>query len=323
MSRKAGDHTPVVVVSLPMAESVRTIIADRLAAHGIRSAPDPRQLYAPGRSELLRLLPGALGLITTSDVVDAELLEAGAHLRVISKCGVGIDSIDVQAATSAGVKVAFTPGVNANTVADLTMWLLLSLTRNFSVAHDRAAWMTPNQLGREISGKTLGLLGCGAIAREVAVRARASGMDVIAASRSGAPGSWRDGIELVASSELLDRSDVLSIHVPLTDETRGMIGESELSRMKQGSYLINTARGGVVDEAALLASLQSGHLAGAGLDVFSNEPPSDESLVRHGGVVATTHVGGATHEALARAAIRAADNVIAVLQGAVPADSVN
>ncbi|MDR7555195.1 MAG: phosphoglycerate dehydrogenase [Armatimonadota bacterium] len=276
-------------------------------------------------ADLLPLVGDADAIIAGTEPITARVLAAAPRLRIVARRGVGLDSVDVAAATARGVVVTTTRGVNTEAVADHAMALLLATAR-------RVAWldrrMKAGEWDRAISidvyGKILGVVGFGAIGRAVARRAAGFGLRVLAYDVAPDEGAARAlGVRLCALDELLAQSDFVSIHVPLLPDTRGLIGETTLARMKPGAILINTSRGPVVDEAALLRALQSGHLAGAGLDVFVEEPPVDWTLVQLDQVVATPHVASHTRETLARMDRACAEAVLAVLRGERPAHVAN
>jgi glyoxylate reductase len=260
-------------------------------------------------------------IVTLVDRVDAELLGTAPRLRVVSTCSVGVDHVDVAAATARGVRVGYTPGVLTEATADLAFALLLAAARRIPEA-DRfvregrwvKAWEPALLLGRELAGATLGIIGLGAIGQAVARRAAGFGMRVAAWTRSGRA---VPGIESVRGlDELLARADVLSVHVARTAETIGLIGAREIARMKRGALLVNTARGGIVDEAAVCAALASGRLGAAGLDVFATEPlPMDSPLLTVPNLVLAPHIGSATRETRARMAELCVKNLVAGLRG--------
>lgn len=245
----------------------------------------------------------ANGLIVRSATdVDAGMIGRAPALRVIGRAGVGVDNIDVGAATDRGIAVFNAPGGNTVAAAELTMALMLSLVRRVTAA-DRsvreAAWDRARFRGVELQGKTLGLLGAGRIGGEVAKRCQVFGMEVIvydpylSAARAGDL-----GVQLVELEDVLDKADVISLHVPLTEETRGLVGTDSLRRMKDGAFLINASRGGVIDEDALALALNEGQIAGAALDVYETEPlPTDSPLRDVPNLVLTPHLGALTEEA--------------------------
>ncbi|HEY8415077.1 MAG TPA: D-glycerate dehydrogenase [Thermaerobacter sp.] len=281
----------------------------------------------PPPAELRRRLAEADGAITmVTDRIDDEVLAAAPRLKVVSNCAVGYDNIDVAAARRRGVMVTHTPGVLTDATADLTMALILACARRLPEAEAalrRGEWSTwhPLQwLGLELNGAALGIVGLGRIGRAVARRALAFGMRVLYWSRRRDPeaeAAW--GIAYRPLDDMLPEVDVLTLHVPLTPETRHLIDARRLARMKRGAILVNTARGDVVDEEALVRALQRGHLAAAGLDVYSREPvPPDHPLLRAPGVIALPHIGSATERTRRRMAELAVANCAAVLRGERP-----
>lgn len=306
-----------VVVSIPAPIEIRDAISQRLAAADLDVIQNPggrNVLDADGLSELL---PEAVGIIVGPGQISAKLIGNSTRLRAISKFGVGVESIDLEAATRAGIGVTYTPGVNADAVADLTVAFILLLARRIPTASaGLRAGLPSRPVGMDLSGKTLGLVGLGSIGRGVARRAQAFGMTVIARGPTlGQHYANEHGITILPMEALLPRCDVLSIHTPLTAETKGLIGDTELAALPAGAFLVNTARGGIVDETALLSALTSGRLAGAGLDVFVSEPAYTSPLLTEDSVIATPHIGGATYEAFMRAGMQAADNLTTVLRG--------
>jgi D-3-phosphoglycerate dehydrogenase len=274
----------------------------------------------PRGPELAAMLEDADALIVGAIPLTEEHFAAAPRLRVVAMHGVGVDHIDLQAAAAHGVVVTNAPGSNDSAVADLAIGLMLACLRQIPAA-DRAAregeWR--GVIGEELSGKHVGILGWGRIGRNVA--RRLSGFDVsllvhdpyvedaVIAAGGGLPLSLED---------MLAQADIVSLHLPLTPETCNLLDAGRLAKMKPGSYLINTARGGIVDEAALLALLRCGHLAGAGLDCFAVEPPVGNPLLTLPNVVVTPHIGAQTREAIARMGAIAAENVLRVLGGEEP-----
>jgi D-3-phosphoglycerate dehydrogenase len=248
-------------------------------------------------------------LVVGTDPVDEGVLSSGS-LRAVVKYGSGLDNIDVAAAERLGISVVATPGANARSVAELTVGLMLTLARHIVVHHDSVrsgGW--ERRIGVELRGRRLGLIGCGAVGREVAVIAGCLGMEVIAYD----PYATELQVPVVELEDLLSSSDVVSLHVPLTDETRGLIDSDALALMKGGAFLINTARGGLVDEQALADALEVGHLGGAALDVFEHEPPTPTRLLSLDNLTASPHAGAATFEAVERAGSQALREVARLL----------
>lgn len=273
-----------------------------------------------------RRATGKQGLVTVlNDRVDAALIDSLPGLRVVANIAVGYDNIDIEAAQARGVVVTNTPDVLTEAVADFTIALALNLTRRVGEGDRlirRGGWTgfaLDFMLGTELRGRLLGIVGYGRIGRAVAARARAFGMRVAYADRAGTgPAAPDDDAQRMVLDELLASADLVSLHVPLTPETRGLIGERELALMKRSACLVNTARGPVVDEPALVRALRAGTIAGAALDVFGNEPSVPGALLDLENVVLVPHLGSATVETRTAMADLAASNVLAVLTGQPP-----
>ena len=263
--------------------------------------------------DMITILADADGAITLlSDPITRRVLESNPNLRIVSNLAVGYNNIDIEAARELGIAVGNTPGVLTEATADLTMALMLAVMRRIVEAdrelreEGRCEWEPLMLLGASLQGKTLGIIGMGRIGNAVAQRARAFGMNVIGARRGDSLNS------------LLASSDVVSIHAPLSRETHHLIDAAALATMKRGSYLINTSRGALVDESALCDALESGHLRGAGLDVYEFEPEVNPRLLKMKNVVILPHIGSATEEARNAMARIAATNVLRYLQGQEP-----
>jgi glyoxylate reductase len=278
---------------------------------------------APSPCELLERTRDAEGLLCLlTDSIRSELIANCPRLRVISSCSVGLDHIDVAAASARGIPVGFTPGVLVETTADLAFGLLLASARRIPEAERflrtgqwswERRWEPELLLGGDVHGATLGLIGLGAIGQAVARRAAGFDMRLLGWTRSG---RRVPGVELVTFDALLRESDLVSLHVALTPETRGLIGASQLAQMRSGAFLVNTSRGGVVDELALLHALESGHLGGAALDVFAVEPIDPSSpLLRAPNLILTPHIGSASIATRTRMADLAVENLLAGLEG--------
>lgn len=275
--------------------------------------------------ELVERIGEAVGVIVGVDPLPARVLEQASKLVVISKYGAGIDNIDVAAASKLGIVVTRLPGANAEAVADHAFALLLAVARRVGEA-DRA--MRQGQwgrfVGRQVSGRCLGLVGTGRIGRAVLKRAKGFDMQIVCFDKQPDPAMEETyGVRYLALDDLLQQADFISLHVPLTRETKGMIGRRELALMKPSSILINTARGGLVDESALAEALKAGQLAGAGLDVYEKEPLRDSPLVGLEQVILTPHIGAYTQESLEKMADMAVDNLLRALNEEMPADTVN
>jgi glyoxylate reductase len=263
--------------------------------------------------------------VPASDQLPDELLDTASRCRLIAIFGTGTDGLSVDHATELGIPVANTPRIATVSVADLTMALLLAVARRLSHARElaeRGRVVGPDQsLGFNLEGRVLGLVGFGEIGKLVAARARGFGMDAIYC-RSRSPEASADPRHR-SIDEVLERSDVVSLHTPLTTATAGLIDSAAIARMKRGAILINTARAGLLDEDALIAALESGQLDGAGLDVYADEPERPERLLSHGKIVLTAHVGGATSETRVRMAAGLLDILGAAARGELPATLVN
>ncbi len=257
----------------------------------------------PDEAELLRVLPGCIGYLAGVEKISARVIEAAAGLKVIARNGVGVDNIDLEAAKRAGIAIIRAEGANARGVAELAIALMLALTRAipFSDAHlKRTDWQ--RRCGIELYGRTLGIVGCGSIGRQVASLALGLGMSVLAFDPySDLSFSLAGGFRYVGLTELLAGSDVISLHCPPSPDGNPVVTRQALAAMKKGVYLINTARANLLDENDLLEALESGQVAGLGLDVFAAEPPGRSRLIEHERVIATPHIGGFTHESIGRA----------------------
>jgi D-3-phosphoglycerate dehydrogenase len=301
----------------------RVLVADGLSEAGLSVLRRGAEVTASPKisaDELRQALPGYHALVVRSRTkVTAGLLEAGPALRVVGRAGVGVDNIDVAAALARGIVVVNSPLAATTAVAEHTLALMLALARQVPAADaalKQGRWEKSAFMGTELSGKTLGLLGLGRIGAAVAVRATAFGMTVLAFDPYLDPDQVRSrGAGPAGLDEVLAQADYLSLHLPLTAETRGLLGASALARMKPGARLVCAARGGVVDEAALREALDAGRLAGAALDVFEHEPPPPGSLAAHPRVIATPHIGAQTAEAQACAGEMVAQEVLAALRG--------
>ena len=272
--------------------------------------------------ELRARVAGADALVAMlTEQVDAALLDAGKNLRIVANVAVGFNNIDVAAARARGVIVTNTPDVLTESVADFTWALILAITRRLSEGervvrrNEWKGWAFDYMLGTELRGKQLGLVGYGRIAQAVAARAAAFGMRVACASRRDVDA---DGVAHMTLDALLNTSDIVSLHVPLNAETRHLIDQRALARMKRSAYLINTARGPVIDEAALAWALQQRLIAGAALDVYEHEPAIHPDLLSLENVLLVPHLGSGTTETRTAMADLAAENVVAVLSGRPP-----
>lgn len=268
--------------------------------------------------EILQLLDGVDGYIAGLDYITADVIsKAPASLKVISRYGAGVDRVDMEAAKARGIKVTNTPGTNAVAVCELAFGLMLSLARaipRLDAAVKSGGW--PRNSGTELLGKTLGIVGFGAIGRNLGVRAKAFGMNVIAYDPYfNTAFATQHGIAQKSLDEVIAGSDFISLHVPLTKETKHMIDAKAIAGMKDGAFIINTARGGLIDEAAAAEAIKSGKLGGIGLDAYEVEPVTDSPLLGLDNVVMTPHTGAHTNEAVAAMGNMAVENLINVLEG--------
>jgi D-3-phosphoglycerate dehydrogenase len=269
---------------------------------------------------LAQLIVNMDAVIVGTDHVTAQVIDAGNSLKVISKYGVGLDAIDLEAASRTGVVVAYTPGTSQVAVAELAIGLMFALARSIP-QHSQIvkAGRWKRCVGVELSGKMVGIIGLGRNGFEVAKRAQGLQMDVVYYDPLRRLDLEAQGwLSYVSLDVLLATSDLITIHCPCTPETTNLIGEAELRAMKPSAFLVNTARGEIVDEAALARALQEGWIAGAASDAFVREPPAGSPLLGLDNFLACPHVGGATREALEQTAVMAARNVALVLQGERP-----
>jgi D-3-phosphoglycerate dehydrogenase / 2-oxoglutarate reductase len=314
----------------------RVVVAEPFDERGVAVLRDAgaEVVSTVGRPQeaLYEALRDARGLIVRSETrVDAELLATAPHLEVVARAGVGVDAIDVDAATAAGIVVVNTPGANTLAATEHTFALLLAAMRNVPQANasvHAARWERKPFVGHELHGKVLAIIGLGRIGSNIASRAAAFGMHVIAHDPYVAASRARAlGVELRGFHEVLENADIVTLHVPLTAQTRGMIDARALERMRDDAVLVNCARGGVVDAEALLVTLQAGRLRAVAIDVVPEEPPPRDSasaqLLAHERVVATPHLGGSTYEALERIALELAGDVVRVLGGRPASGAVN
>ncbi len=286
---------------------MKIIVAEKISASAIELLREEKRwtVLTPDQLEgrLAAQIRDAEALIVRSAVqVDAALLEKADKLRVIGRAGIGVDNIDLDAATRKGIAVMNTPGANAVAVAEHTLALALALARHISRANEllhAGKWEKKSLQGSELRGKTMGIVGLGRIGMEVARRARGFGMAVVAHDPFVSAEVARElGAQLASLDDVLRSAEYLSLHLALTPQSAGMINAETLRKMKKGVRIINCARGELVDEGALVAALQSGHVSGAALDVFAHEPPLGSPLLGMPNVILTPHIAGSTHEAL-------------------------
>jgi D-3-phosphoglycerate dehydrogenase len=309
----------------------RILVTDPLAEDGLerlRRAGEVTVVSKLPEAELIRRIPDFDALVVRSETrVTAPILEAGRKLRVVGRAGVGVDNIDVPAATRKGILVVNAPRGNIVAAAEHTIALLFALARwvpQADASVKRGEWTRAKFIGTEVRGKTLGVIGLGNVGSEVAKRAHGLEMDVVAYDPVvSVERAELFNVELVSLTELLERSDFVTVHVPLVEANRGLIGAPELALMKPTARLVNTARGGIVDEAALYEALRSGRLAAAAADVFATEPPGENPLLTLPNFVGTPHIAASTLEAQVSVAFDVAEEVAAVLAGDLPRFAVN
>ncbi len=311
---------------------MKVFVADQIDEIGVeilRKEGFEVDVEEPSQEELLRRIGEYHALIVRSRTkVTREVIERGERLKVIGRAGVGVDNIDVKAATERGIKVVNAPVASTNSVAELTIGHMIAMMRWIPEATQSmksGKWEKKRFKGEELQGKTLGLVGSGRIGTEVAKRAQAFGMRTIAYDPYLPKEiAERNNIQLLDSlEELLKESDVISVHAALTEETYHMLDYEKLKLMKKGSYIVNCARGGIVDEDALYRLLKEGHLAGAALDVYEREPPGKSPLFELPNISLTPHIGASTKEAQRRAAEIIAEEVVRALKGEEPRFWVN
>jgi glyoxylate reductase len=314
-----------VFITQPIPEPGPSLV--RRAAETVESNPEDRILSSAELRGAVAGRDAVLCLLT--DPIDATVLEAARGCRVFANMAVGYNNIDVAAATRLGILVTNTPGVLTEATADLAWTLILGIARRVAEG-DREmragrfqGWGPLYMLGGDVTGSTLGLVGPGRIAAAVAERARGFRMPILYTGRRPAPAIEDLGGRRVPLEELLAESDFVSLHVPLTPETRHLIDARALARMKPSAYLINTARGPVIDETALVEALRDGRIAGAGLDVYEQEPKMAAGLAECPNTLILPHLGSATHATRAAMSRIAAENVVAVLRGERPPNLVN
>jgi D-3-phosphoglycerate dehydrogenase / 2-oxoglutarate reductase len=289
---------------------------------------DIRRVDGTDRAALFTALAEANAvLIRSATKMDAEAIAAAPVLRVIARAGVGLDNVDIKAATAAGVMVVNAPTSNIVSAAELTIGHILSLARNIPAAHASLAageWKRSAYTGTELFEKTVGIIGLGRIGALITARLQAFGMNVVAHDPYvTSTRAQQLGVTLLSLDELLETSDFITIHMPKTPETTGMIGAEQLRLMKPTAYIVNVARGGLIDETALFHALSYRQIAGAGLDVFTSEPPTDTRLLGLPNIVVTPHLGASTDEAQEKAGVAVAKSVKLALEGDLVPDAVN
>jgi D-3-phosphoglycerate dehydrogenase len=313
-----------------MSEPIRVLIADDMSKKAVEL------LAAAGFSvdvktglpaeELAKIIGEYHGLgVRSATKVTAAVLANPGKLKIIGRAGVGVDNIDVKAATEKGVLVINTPQGNAAAAAELAIGLMFALARKIPQAAEsmrQGIWEKKKFMGAEIAGKTLGVVGLGNIGRQAAERGVGLKMNVIGYDPFP-PKQLPAGVTLASLDDVIAKSDFITLHVPLTNDTKGLFGAATFAKMKKGAYLINCARGGIVDEGAVLEALKSGQLAGAALDVFGKEPPEPSPLFQHENLIASPHLGASTREAQEKVAIELAEVFVGFLKDGTVKNAVN
>jgi D-3-phosphoglycerate dehydrogenase len=312
---------------------MKVLVTDPLGKAGLAELRKEKDLKIDERpgikpEELKKIIGDYDAMIIRSGTrVTKDILQSATKLRVIGRAGVGVDNVDLEAATKRGIIVMNTPEGNTISTAEHTFSLLMALARNIPQAHElvkTGQWKRHDFLGTELNGKVLGVIGFGRIGREVAKRASAFGMRVIAYDPFIAKTSVKEyPVEFVELKPLLNQSDFITIHTPLTPETKHLLNRESLKQCKRGVRIINCARGGIIDEKALLEAIQSGMVAGAALDVFEKEPPGENPLLKLPQVISTPHLGAATQEAQENVAVDVAHQVVDALKDRAIKNAVN
>ncbi|HXU44026.1 MAG TPA: phosphoglycerate dehydrogenase [Thermoanaerobaculia bacterium] len=311
---------------------MKILVADALDPSGLellaQAGAGIRQVAPNERDRLPELIADADALVVRSATkVTAELMRAGRKLKVVGRAGIGVDNVDVAAATDLGILVVNAPTANLTSATEHSLALLLGLARQIPAADasmKRGEWDRKSFLGVELHGKTLGVVGFGRIGQRVAERAKAFEMKVLAYDPFLDPAAARRlDVEIVPLDDLLREADAVTLHTPFTEQTKNLISRERIAAMKRGALLVNCARGGLIDEDALLEALDSGQIGGAAIDVFVEEPPADWRLAKHPRVVATPHIGAQTREAQERISAETAQMLLAALEGSMPAAAVN
>ena len=315
-------------------ELKRVLLTDKIAPEAERILEafgdiETMSIGTPSNSELLEMIPEFEAIIIRSPTkLTAPVIEKADRLKFIGRAGVGVDNIDLAAATKRGIVVMNSPRSNTISTAEHTLAMMLALAREIPRAHDSVMageWKRDSFKGVELAEKILGIVGLGRVGREVATRAVAFGMNVIAFDPIVNPAeAWVAGTKMVTWEELITYSDWITVHTPLDDSTKSLIGPTEIAAMKTGVFLVNVARGGIIDESALADALDGGHVSGVALDVFEKEPPaSNHRLFKHPRVVFSPHLGGQTVDAQRRVATDVAESVGLALSRGEIRDAVN
>jgi len=309
----------------------KLLVTDRIAPEGLKileSKLDVDCRLGIPEDKIAAIISDYAGLLVRSQTkVTRRIIESASSLKVIGRAGVGVDNIDIDAATECGVMVVNSPGGNTLAVVEFTLGMMLALLRHIPQAHAslrEGQWSRSRYVGTQALGKTLGIIGLGRIGTEVALRAKVFGMEVIGSDPFLSQQRAQSlGIQLMDYREVFQKADLITFHCPLTKETRNLINAESIAGMKDGVLLVNCARGGVFDENALTAALASGKVAGAAIDVYSEEPPRNSPLLQCDNVVTTPHLAASTHEAQVDVAVDVAEQIVDVFDGKTPKSAVN
>ncbi|MHC1593942.1 MAG: phosphoglycerate dehydrogenase [Methanotrichaceae archaeon] len=310
---------------------MRVLVSDPLSEEGVKRLETEAEVDVMTNltpEELIERIKDYDALaIRSGTKVTAEVIEAAENLKVIGRAGVGVDNIDIDAATRKGIIVVNTPGGNTISAAEHTIAMILSLARNIPQANSSlkgGEWNRKMYTGVEVYNKTLGIIGLGRIGVEITSRMKAFGMRILAYDPFITEEKAADlGIKLTSLDEIFEKSDFITVHTPLTEDTRNLIDEKEFDIMKPGVRLINCARGGIINEAALATAVAEGKVAGAAVDVFTKEPPTDNPILEQKGIIVTPHLGASTAEAQVNVAVAVADQILAVNRGELPPNALN
>lgn len=301
---------------------MKILVASDIAEEGISKLKKEFEVDVKkgiSKEEIMSIIENYDGVIIRSKPnITEDIIKKGKNLKVVARAGVGLDNVDVTCCQSCGIKVVNSPQASSDSVAELAFGLMLAVSRNIARA-DRLTrekrWEKKSLMGYELNGKTLGIIGFGRIGRNIGRMAKACGMSLVAYDPPLTEEQIKaGGAEPVTLQKLIETSDVITLHVPLMPSTRHMISDKQFEMMKNNVILINTSRGGIIDEDALCRAMKSGKVLGAGLDVFEEEPPMNSKLLEFDNVVLTQHIGASTHEAQKRAGVMIADEVIKVLK---------
>jgi D-3-phosphoglycerate dehydrogenase len=311
--------------------AIRVLIADKINEDGINELKEVAEVIVQTDitgDELINSIKDFDAIVVRSRTrITPEVIENASKLKIIARAGVGVDNVDVEAATEKGIMVVNAPESASVTVAELTIGLILSLARKISIADKsvkEGRWEKNKFMGMELAGKTLGIIGMGRIGTQVAIRCKAFAMNILVYDPYLPPNTAsKMNVNVVDLESLLKNADIITIHVPLTSKTRHLISKDELNLMKENAFIINCARGGIINENDLYNALSEGKIGGAALDVFEKEPPKDSPLLELDNLVATPHIGASTEDAQRGAALIVAKEIKRFFKGEIPQNVIN